>query len=595
MEIRNIAIIAHVDHGKTTLTDALLRQNGMADASTSMDSNNLEQERGITIYSKNCSLFYKDTKINIVDTPGHADFSSEVERILRSIDCVLLVVDAQEGPMPQTKFVLKKSLELGLKPIVVINKIDKQAARPEAVQEMVYELFLDLGASDEQLDFPVIYANGRAGIAKANLTDESDNLNPLLDKILEHVAPAATPDMTTLTLAAQPFNLAYDNFLGRCAICRIYRGSIKPNETVYIKTISGELTTGRTTKLFTFSGLTRQEIQEAVAGDIVMVAGLPDVYIGETISDSQDQEPLPAISVDEPTICLNFLVNSSPFAGREGKFVTNRQIRERLEKELEVNVGLKVDFSDNNFTKVYGRGELHIAILLENMRREGYEMQVSQPEAIIKEENGQKLEPFEEITIDIPDSCSGVVIEKMSRRKGQMTDLKSHNGQSRLVFEIPTRGILGYRNEFVVDTRGEGILCSHFLGFKPYVGVIERSQLGSMISMITGKVAAFALWNLQERGVIYIQPNVEVYEGQVIGNVSKGNDMAVNPIKGKKLTNVRASGSDEAINLTPPWELDLERGLGIMNADEYLEVTPKSIRLRKQFLTETERVRSTRK
>ena len=419
MEIRNIAIIAHVDHGKTTLTDALLRQNGMADASTSMDSNNLEQERGITIYSKNCSLFYKDTKINIVDTPGHADFSSEVERILRSIDCVLLVVDAQEGPMPQTKFVLKKSLELGLKPIVVINKIDKQAARPEAVQEMVYELFLDLGASDEQLDFPVIYANGRAGIAKANLTDDSDNLNPLLDKILEHVAPAATPDMTALTLAAQPFNLAYDNFLGRCAICRIYRGSIKPNETVYIKTISGELTTGRTTKLFTFSGLTRQEIQEAVAGDIVMVAGLPDVYIGETISDSQDQEPLPAISVDEPTICLNFLVNSSPFAGREGKFVTNRQIRERLEKELEVNVGLKVDFSDNNFTKVYGRGELHIAILLENMRREGYEMQVSQPEAIIKEENGQKLEPFEEITIDIPDSCSGVVIEKMSRRKGK--------------------------------------------------------------------------------------------------------------------------------------------------------------------------------
>lgn len=595
MEIRNIAIIAHVDHGKTTLTDALLRQGGMAEAGASMDSNNLEQERGITIYSKNCSLFYKDTKINIVDTPGHADFSSEVERILRSIDCVLLVVDAQEGPMPQTKFVLKKSLELGLKPIVVINKIDKPAARPDEVQEMVYELFLDLGATDEQLDFPVVYAIGKAGIAKLNLGDESENLDPLLNKIIEHVAPAATPELKTLTLAAQPFNLAYDNFLGRCAICRVYKGIIKPNQTVYIKEADGTMTTGKTTKLFTFAGLARQEIQEAVAGDIVMVAGLPDVYIGETISDSPEQDALPAINIDEPTICLNFLVNNSPFAGREGKFVTNRQIRERLEKETEVNVGLKVDFADNNFTKVYGRGELHIAILLENMRREGYEMQVSQPEVIIKEEDGVKLEPFEEVTIDIPESCSGVVIEKMSRRKGQMTDLKNHNGQSRLVFEIPTRGLLGYRNEFVVDTRGEGILCSHFLGFKPYVGVIERSELGSMVSMISGKVAAFALWNLQDRGVIYIQPNIDVYEGMVIGNVAKGNDLAVNPIKGKKLTNVRASGSDEAINLTPPWELDLERGLSIMNADEYLEVTPKSIRLRKQLLTETERVRAGRK
>lgn len=595
MEIRNIAIIAHVDHGKTTLTDALLRQNGMTEAGASMDSNNLEQERGITIYSKNCSLFYKDTKINIVDTPGHADFSSEVERILRSIDCVLLVVDAQEGPMPQTKFVLKKSLELGLKPIVVINKIDKPAARPDEVQEMVYELFLDLGATDEQLDFPVVYAIGKAGIAKLNLGDESDNLDPLLNKIIEHVAPAATPELKTLTLAAQPFNLAYDNFLGRCAICRVYKGIIKPNQTVYIKEADGKMTTGKTTKLFTFAGLARQEIQEAVAGDIVMVAGLPDVYIGETISDSPEQDALPAINIDEPTICLNFLVNNSPFAGREGKFVTNRQIRERLEKETEVNVGLKVDFADNNFAKVYGRGELHIAILLENMRREGYEMQVSQPEVIIKEEDGVKLEPFEEVTIDIPESCSGVVIEKMSRRKGQMIDLKSHNGQSRLVFEIPTRGLLGYRNEFVVDTRGEGILCSHFLGFKPYVGVIERSELGSMVSMISGKVAAFALWNLQDRGVIYIQPNIDVYEGMVIGNVAKGNDLAVNPIKGKKLTNVRASGSDEAINLTPPWELDLERGLSIMNADEYLEVTPKNIRLRKQLLTETERVRAGRK
>lgn len=594
MEIRNIAIIAHVDHGKTTLTDALLRQNGMFDDKATMDSNNIEQERGITIYSKNCSLFYNDTKINIVDTPGHADFSSEVERILRSIDCVLLIVDAQEGPMPQTKFVLKKSLELGIKPIVVINKIDKPAARPLEVQEMVYELFLDLGATDEQLDFPVVYANGRAGIAKNALEDESENLDPLLNKILEHVTPANNAEMASLSLLAQPFNLAYDNFLGRCAICRVYQGTIKPNQNVFVKD-GDKVTTGRTTKIFTFKGLTRQEISEAEAGDIVMVAGLPDVFIGETIADTPEGRVLPTISIDEPTICLNFLVNSSPFAGREGKFVTNRQIRERLEKELEVNVGLKVDFSDNNFAKVYGRGELHVAILLENMRREGYEMQVSQPEVIIKEIEGVKSEPFEEITIDIPEACSGIVIEKMSKRKGQMTDLKTHNGQSRLIFEIPTRGILGYRNEFVVDTRGEGILCSHFLGFRPYVGEIERTQLGSMVSMITGKVAAFALWNLQDRGVIYIQPNVDVYEGMVIGNVSKGNDMSVNPVKGKKLTNVRASGSDEAINLTPPWELSLERGLSIMNEDEYLEVTPQSIRLRKQLLTETDRVRATRK
>jgi GTP-binding protein len=594
MEIRNIAIIAHVDHGKTTLTDSLLRQTGMVEANISMDSNSLEQERGITIYAKNASLFYKDTKINIVDTPGHADFSSEVERVLRSIDSVLLIVDAQEGPMPQTKFVLRKSLELGLKPLVVINKVDKPAARPLAVSEMVYELFLDLGATDEQLNFPVIYAiskGGRAGLEPDKL---ADNLNPLLDLILKHVAPAATTEMTEQPLAAQPFNLAYDNFLGRCAIARIYQGQVKAGQTVFIENLDGATRSGRITKLFTFQGLSRKEIIEAVAGDIVLIAGLTDIYIGETISENETQKALPAISIDEPTICLNFLINNSPFAGRDGKYVTNRQLKERLEKELEVNVGLKIDFSDTNFYKVYGRGELHIAVLLENMRREGYELQVSQPQVIVKEENGVKLEPFEEITIDIPEKASGVVIEKMSRRKGQMTDLKTHNGQTRIIFAIPTRGILGYRDEFIVDTRGEGILCSHFIGFKPWVGEIERNQLGSMISMATGKALAFSLWNLQDRGVLYIAPNVEVYEGMVIGNVAKGNDMAVNPIKGKRLTNVRASGTDEAIILTPFWELTLERGLSIINEDEYLEVTPKNIRLRKKFLTEVERVRNKR-
>lgn len=594
MEIRNIAIIAHVDHGKTTLTDSLLRQTGMVEANVSMDSNSLEQERGITIYAKNCSLFYKDTKINIVDTPGHADFSSEVERVLRSIDSVLLVVDAQEGPMPQTKFVLKKSLELGLKPIVVINKVDKPAARPLEVAEMVYELFLDLGADDEQLNFPVIYAiskGGRAGIEADKLADD---LNPLLDLILKHVSPAATPEMTALPLAAQPFNLAYDNFLGRCAVARIYQGTVKAGQTVFVRNSKGETRSGRVTKLFTFKGLGRQEITEATAGDIVLIAGLSDIYIGETITENVEQEALPAISIDEPTICLNFLINNSPFAGREGKYVTNRQLKERLEKELEVNVGLKIDFSDASFYKVYGRGELHIAVLLENMRREGYEIQVSQPQVIVKEEEGTKLEPFEEITIDIPEKASGTVIDKMSRRKGQMTDLKNHNGQTRIIFAIPTRGILGYRDEFIVDTRGEGILCSHFIGFKPWVGEIEKNQLGSMVSMATGKALAFSLWNLQDRGVLYIAPNVEVYEGMVLGNVAKGNDLSVNPIKGKRLTNVRASGTDEAIILTPPWDLTLERGLSIINEDEYLEVTPKSIRLRKKYLTEVERIRNKR-
>ena len=591
MEIRNIAIIAHVNHGKTTLTDALMRQTGMADESVSMDSNALEQERGITIYSKNTSVPYKGTKINIVDTPGHADFSSEVERILRSIDCVLLLVDAQEGPMPQTKFVLRKSLELGLKPIVVINKIDKPTAKPEAVHEMVYELFLDLGANDEQLNFSTIYCSSREGIAKLNLNDSSDNLNPLLDLILKKVKPASIPEMTDKLLSAQPFNLAYDNFLGRCAISRIYSGKIKYNQEVTIKNPESSRRY-RVTKLFAFNGLNRQEVEEAAAGDIVMIAGLSDIEIGETIVENIEQELLPAIKIDEPTICLNFLVNNSPFTGKDGKLVNNRQLKERLKKELEVNVGLKIDFSITHYYKVYGRGELHIAILLENLRREGYELQVSKPHAIIKEENGKKLEPFEEVTIDIPEEFSGVVIEKLSKRRGRLMDVKKKNKQIRLLFEIPTRGLLGYRNEFVIDTRGSGILCTHFLGFRPYAGDVNSNELGSMISMATGKALAYSLWNLQDRGTLYIGPGVNVYEGMIIGNTSKGYDMEVNPIKGKHLTNIRAAASDDPIYLTPPWELTLESGLSIMNDDEYLEVTPKSIRLRKQLLTELERKRA---
>lgn len=595
MEIRNIAIIAHVDHGKTTLTDALMRQTGVAEEGFTMDTNELEKERGITIYSKNASVFYKDTKINIVDTPGHADFGSEVERVLRSIDSVLLVVDAQEGPMPQTKFVLKKSLELGLKPIVVINKIDKAAARPEEVKEMVLELFMDLGANDEQLDFEYIYTIGRDGIAKKELTDESKDLTPLLDLILEKVPAASSEELTNKPLRAQPFNLAYDNFLGRLAVCRVYEGKIKKGDEVYIKGIKEETRKGKIIKIYTFYGLDRRDSEEAIAGDVIMIAGIADIFIGETICSNPDQEALPVISIDEPTISLNFLVNNSPFAGRDGKYVTNRQIRERLEKELEVNVGLKIDFSSTDFYKVYGRGELHIAILLEKMRREGFELQVSQPQVIIKEENGKKLEPFEEVIIDVPDDMSGIVIEKLSKRKGIMTEMRPEQGHTRIVFEMPTRGLLGYKPDFVMDTRGEGILASRVLGFRPYAGEIETRTTGSMTSMVTGKSSGFSLWGLQERGVLYIGHAEEVYEGMVIGNVSKGNDLAVNPTKGKELSNMRASGSDEAIKLTPPVRVSLEGGLSIMKDDEYLEITPNNIRLRKQYLSEIERIRQKRK
>lgn len=599
MEIRNIAIIAHVDHGKTTLTDAIMRQTGAAKEGVSMDSNTLELERGITIYAKNAAIFYRDTKINIVDTPGHADFGSEVERVLRSIDSVLLVVDAQEGPMPQTRFVLKKSLELGLRPILVINKIDKPAADPAKCEEQVLDLFFELGASDEQAEFPVVYAIGRTGVAKLKLTDESSDLTPLLDTILSHVPCASSETLASKSLMLQPFNLGYDNFLGRLAVSRVYEGTVRPGQNVYVKGINQsnkqvETRSGKITKIFTFNGLERVEAVEASAGDIVLIAGLPDIDIGETVTDNPDSQPLPAIAVDEPTIGLTFLVNNSPFGGREGKFVTSRQLREYLEKELEVNVGLKIDFSSADSFRVLGRGELHISILLENMRRAGYELQVSQPQVIIREVDGVKHEPFEEVIIDTPEEYQGLTIERLGSRGFKMTNL-SHSGEViRLSFEGPTRGLLGYRNQFIVDTKGEGILSSRVVGFRPYAGEIKKRSVGSMVSMADGKALGFALWNLQDRGMLYIGPGTEVYSGMVIGNTSKGEEMYVNPTKGKKLTNMRASGSDESITLTPPLELTIERGLEIMAEDEYLEVTPKSVRLRKQFLNEAERAKARR-
>ncbi len=592
MEIRNIAIIAHVDHGKTKLTDAIMRQTGMFEEGMSMYTNALEVERGITIYAKNTATFYNGTKINIVDTPGHADFGSEVERVLRSIDSVLLVVDAQEGPMPQTRFVLKKSLELGLKPILVINKIDKSAADPKRTEEEALELFMELGATDEQMDFTVIYAIAKEGIAIKNLDDERKDITPLLDAVLSNVAPAAND--TAPPFKAQPFSLGYDNYLGRLAIARVYEGTISAEKKVYILTPEGESRSGTITQLFTFKGMARVVAQQVQAGDIVMLAGLQDIFIGETICGKEGLKPLPAIKVDEPTITLNFLINNSPFAGREGRYLTSRQLRERLEKELEVNVGLKIDFSQTDFFKVCGRGELHVAILLENMRREGYEMQVSQPQVIIKETDGGRLEPFEEIAIDVPPEFQGAVIEKLGVRKAILKEVKKEGEMVRLIFEGPTRGLLGYRGQFIIDTRGDGILASRVIGFRPYVGEVGKRNTGSMISMASGRVLAFSLNNLQERGVLFIGPSTEVYEGMVIGNTSKGIEMAVNPVKGKELNNMRASGSDDAIYLTPEFNLTIERGLEIMSEDEYLEITPKSVRLRKQRLTEIERKRQKR-
>ncbi len=595
MEIRNIAIIAHVDHGKTTLTDQILKQNGMVEEGVSMDSNDQERERGITIYAKNTSCIYKDTKINILDTPGHADFGSEVERVLRSVDSVLLVVDAAEGPMPQTKFVLRKSLELGLKPILVLNKIDKPAADIDGAHDAVFELFMEIGATSEQLDFQTVYAIGRAGTAKLKMEDELVNLNPLLDLVLDIVPPASTPEKITAPLQAQVFNLGYDNYLGRMGVCRIYNGVLKTSDQLIVKGKDGKIYKGKLTKLFTYEGMAKKDVTEAHAGDIVLIAGIPDIFIGETIVNDEATEQLPAISVDEPTIGFFMFVNDSPFAGRVGKMLTSRQIRARLEKELEINVGLRVDFGDDTKFGVYGRGEMHLAVLIENMRREGFELAVSQPEVIIKEENGQKLEPFEEATILVPDEFSGVVIEKLGKRKGIMTFMESKDGQTRLILEVPTRGLLGYRNEFVVDTKGEGILTTIVLGFKPFAGEIVKTEKGSMISMATGKALGFSIANLQERGVLYIEQNQEVYEGMVVGNTSKGDDMAVNPTKGKQLTNMRASGTDESIKLIPPMDITLERGLSIMRDDEYLEVTPTEVRLRKSILSESERSKVSRK
>lgn len=592
-DIRNIAIIAHVDHGKTTLTDKLMQFCGVWNEGSTMDSNALEGERGITIYAKNTSLVWKDVKINIVDTPGHADFGSEVERVLRSIDTVLLLVDAQEGPMPQTRFVLKKSLELGIKPIVVLNKIDKPAANPAQTLDAVLELFLELGANDQQIEFPVVYAIGREGVAIKNLTDNKVDLTPLLDTVLAHTTNAATT--LDLPFQAQTFSLGYDNFLGRLSVARVYQGSIADGAQVFALDADGTKTPFRITKLYSFRGIEREPVSVLSAGDIGVIAGNPTAMIGETIVTDVATPLLPSIAIDEPTISVIVSANDSPFAGKEGKFVTGRQIKERLERELETNVGMRITFEDGT-ALLCGRGELHIAVLLEQMRREGFELAVSQPQAIIQiDENGIKTEPFEELIIDVPSEFAGGIIDTINRRKGMMMNMEERNTTTRLTFEIPTRGLIGYRGEFVVATKGLGIMGSRFIGFREYVGEIKKHIAGSMISMIAGVAAGYALWNLQDRGLLYIGHAEPVYEGMVIGNTSKGEEMAVNPVKGKNQSNVRSSGNDEAINLVPPYTLSIERGMEVMKDDELLEITPKSVRLRKQYLTESERSKFGRK
>ncbi len=594
-EIRNIAVIAHVDHGKTTLVDGLLRQSGTFASHEQvdervMDSNEIEKERGITILSKNTAIHYKGTKINIIDTPGHADFGGEVERVLKMVDGVLLLVDAQEGVMPQTKFVVKKALALGIRPIVVVNKIDKPAAEPDRVVDEVFDLFSAMDANEEQLDFPVVYAAAREGYAIKELDDEKKNLEPLFDAILEHVPLPSGEDKNPLQI--QIFTLDYDNYVGKIGIARIFNGHVKKGENVMLAKSNGEKITGKITKLIGFYGLARTEIEEAQAGDIVALAGFHSINVGDSIVDPNNPIPLDPMHLEEPTMSVNFAVNDSPFAGTEGKHVTANKLKERLEKEMQTNIAMKVEELGEGKFKISGRGELQITILAENLRREDYEFSISRPEVIVKEIKGEKCEPFESLVIDTPQDYSGSVIEKLGRRKAELKAMNPMGeGYTRLEFEIPARGLIGYRSEFLTDTKGEGVMNNSFLEFRPFSGNVETRSNGALISMENGEATPFSLGNIQERGALFIAPQTKVYVGMIIGEHSRENDLDVNPIKAKHLTNMRASGSDEAIKLTPPRDLNLERALEWIEEDEILEVTPKNIRIRKKILDPTQRKR----
>jgi GTP-binding protein len=591
--IRNIAIVAHVDHGKTTLVDHMLRQTGVFRENQVvekriMDSNPLEKERGITILAKNTSIRYKDFKINIVDTPGHADFGGEVERTLRMVDGVLLLVDASEGPLPQTKFVLKKSLDLGLKPIVVINKIDRKDARPNEVLDEVFELFMHLGATDDQLDFPFVYAVAKQGKAKLHLEEEAENLEPLFELIINKV-PAPKVH------SGEPFRMLisaidYNDYLGRIGIGLVYSGSLKIADNVILITKDKKQETGKITKLYTFDNLKRTEVEEVFAGDIAAVAGFEDVNIGETLASPEKLEAIPFVDIDEPTITMNFMVNNSPFSSQDGKYVTTRNIFDRLSRELRSNVSLRVEITDSpDIFKVSGRGELHLAILIENMRREGYELQVSRPQVIIKRIDDVPAEPIEHVIIDIPEEFVGTVIEKLGKRKGELKTMLPSGSNTRLEFLIPTRGLIGYRNEFLTDTKGNGALHSIFYGYEPYKGDITQRQRGAIIALEEGIASAYAIWKIQERAIFFVEPGTKVYEGMVVGENSRNNDMRVNVTKTKQLTNMRASGADEAIRLEPARILTLEQAIEWITDDEYVEVTPNFIRIRKKYLTEMDK------
>ena len=596
-QIRNIAIIAHVDHGKTTLVDQLLRQSGTFRSNQQveervMDSNDLEKERGITILAKNTAIEYEGYHINIVDTPGHADFGGEVERVLGMVDCVVLLVDAQEGPMPQTRFVTKKALALGLKPIVVINKIDKPSARPSWVIDQTFELFDNLGATDEQLDFPIVYASGLSGFAKLDENDESSDMRPLFETILKHTpAPSGSADKT---LQLQISQLDYDNYTGRLGIGRILNGRIKPGQVVAVMNHEEQVAQGRINQLLGFQGLERVPLEEAEAGDIVIISG---IGIGVTITDKDNPKGLPMLSVDEPTLTMDFMVNTSPLAGTEGKFVTSRQIRDRLQKELLTNVALRVeDTADADVFRVSGRGELHLTILLENMRREGFELAVGKPRVVFREIDGQKCEPYENLTVDVPDENQGAVMEELGRRRGELTNMESDgNGRTRLEYHIPARGLIGFQGEFMTLTRGTGLMSHVFDDYAPVKPDMPGRHNGVLVSQEQGEAVAYALWNLEDRGRMFVSPNDKVYEGMIIGIHSRDNDLVVNPLKGKKLTNVRASGTDEAVRLTTPIKLTLEGAVEFIDDDELVEITPQSIRLRKRYLSELERRRHFKK
>ena len=594
-DIRNIAIIAHVDHGKTTLVDAMFKESHVFRSNEKMDervmdSNDLEKERGITILSKNTAVMYNGTKINIVDTPGHADFGGEVERVLKMVDSVLLVVDSYEGPMPQTKFVLKKALELKLKPIVVINKIDKPNARPEEVIDEVFDLFLELGADDEQLDFPIIYASAREGFARYNVEDTNDGMEPLFKTIIDHVEPPKGymdgPFQMLVT------TLDSNAFVGKIAIGKVHRGTVKKNQNVTLVRQDGTKSNYKITAVFGYNGLKREEVEEAGLGDIIAVSGIVDANIGETIADAANPEALPFVEIDEPTLNMNFMVNDSPFAGKEGEFVTSRHLRDRLMKELETNVSLRVKEITPDCFEVSGRGELHLSVLIETMRREGFELQVSKPNVIFKEENGKKMEPMEYLTIDVPEEFMGAVMEKMGPRKAEMVNMTSAvNGYTRLEFVIPARGLIGFRNEFMTDTKGNGIMNHVFEGYAPYKGEIESRSRGSIVSFEQGEAIAYGLFNAQERGRLFITPGTPVYQGMVVGECARAEDLDINVCKGKKLTNTRASGSDDAVKLVPVTTLTLEQSIEFIGNDELVEVTPESIRIRKRYLDAAERKR----